>query len=46
MTLLTLLIGDNRIERISDAYRKAVVTAMDKYLKRKSLTLNWALTKF
>ena len=35
MTLLTLLIRDNRI-RISDACRKAGVTAMDKYLKRKS----------
>ena len=32
---MTLLIRDNRI-RISDACRKAGVTAMDKYLKRKS----------
>ena len=35
MTLLTLLIRNDRI-RISDACRKAGVTAMDKYLKRKS----------
>ena len=35
MTLLTLLIRDNRI-RISDACRMVGVTAMDKYLKRRS----------
>ena len=35
MTLLTLLIRDNRII-ISDACRKVGVAAMDKYLKRKS----------
>ena len=35
MTLLTLLIRDNKI-RISDACRKVGVTAMNKYLKRKS----------